>query len=394
MPGDGKVQASGSWRVLIICPNRPLLGQWRSLLEEAELREAAVWEQYPSRDALTPQIDDLEANLWLLDVGTDPARALPLLGYLADRGMTVVALHTTHDPDLVLQCLRRGASEFLFPPLNLHLLVPALERLARRTGIGFQAGTLYCCMPGKASSGNTTLACSLATELKRTTGAKVLLADLDPLFGSMAFLLKLRSDFGLAEAMRDWDRMDEDVWNELLAEYHGVHVLLAPEKPARLELDTAALLHLRQFWRRLYGSVLFDCPGAYESIALDFVRASDMTLLVTTNEMTALYSTRRTFDYLQANGIEADKIRLVVNRYAPRGGVDAASVERVMGCPVFHVLPNDSAAVQSALLDAKEIMEPGSKLAFAVTELAEKLSGAPAPCPPDRPGLFGFLRRQ
>src|SRR6185369_2737464 len=91
---------------------------------------------------------------------------------------------------------------------------------------------VYCVMPGKAGCGAGTVAAYLAMELKRSGVSKVLLVDADLVAASSAFFFKLKSDFHLGDAVRDWSRMDDDLWSRLTVPYQGVDVLLAPQNPA------------------------------------------------------------------------------------------------------------------------------------------------------------------
>ena len=61
--------------------------------------------------------------------------------------------------------------------------------------------------------------------------AKVLLVDADPLTASIGFMLKLKSEFHLGDVLRDWKRMDEDLWTRLTVAVCGMDVILAPESP-------------------------------------------------------------------------------------------------------------------------------------------------------------------
>jgi cellulose biosynthesis protein BcsQ len=62
-------------------------------------------------------------------------------------------------------------------------------------------GEVYCLMRGKSGCGNTTLACNLAFQLQALNFRKVLLGDLDPLTGTIAFLLKLNSNYNFVHTL-------------------------------------------------------------------------------------------------------------------------------------------------------------------------------------------------
>jgi hypothetical protein len=60
---------------------------------------------------------------------------------------------------------------------------------------------------------------------------KVLLADLDPLIGTVAFLLKRNSNYSFIHALTSASRLDETLWRGMVTSCRGVDVLLSPETP-------------------------------------------------------------------------------------------------------------------------------------------------------------------
>src|SRR5271165_3702726 len=113
-------------------------------------------------------------NICLLDVASNVEQALMLIAEAAPV-MPVVALCTRKDADLILQCLHRGAGEFLADPTSQQLRV-ALDRLVRLRGPAGapKPSTVYCVVPGKPGCGASTLAAHLAIEIKRSGASRVL----------------------------------------------------------------------------------------------------------------------------------------------------------------------------------------------------------------------------
>src|SRR5438132_1110672 len=195
---------SGRWKHLIICPDRGLFHGLTAILAEITPGSAFVeLKAYPARKALTDAVNAERPNLCFLDVGTSWETAGSLLVDLntTNPAMPVVAIDKGNDPDVILRSLRQGASEFLFQPFSLEQVGTALDRLKRiKLNANVQSrelGKVYCIMPGKAACGATTLACNLAFQLRKKLDPqkKVLLADLDPVTGTLSFLLKLKSTY-------------------------------------------------------------------------------------------------------------------------------------------------------------------------------------------------------
>src|SRR5690606_17572533 len=94
-----------------------------------------------------------------------------------------------------------------------------------------------------------------------------------------------------------------------------------------------------------------------------------------------------------------DKVACVVSRYDARADIGQEDIERVVGLPVWAVLPSDYRKVIAAANAGKPLVsDANSRLATAVVQLARRLAGASAE-PAKRPaaraagrlgGLFSF----
>jgi pilus assembly protein CpaE len=333
-----------------------------------------------------------ESNLCFLDVATNAEQAMLLVGEAAAL-MPVVAVSTRKDADVILRCLHRGAGEFLAEP-TAEQLRPALERLGRQHApvAPPKPSTVYCVVPGKPGCGASTLALHMALELKRTGASRVLLVDTDIRAGTVAFLLKLKADFHLGDAVRDRQRMDDDLWTRLVVPYRGIDILPAPENPgAMMELDGPTASELVAFWRGHYEAIVLDTAGA-QPAAVELAKLSDQILLIANNELMALHATRRTVEYLEQNAIERRRLRLVVNRYSPATGLKRDEVQAALKLDSYALLANEYEIVQQAVLEGRPVAE-GTRFDRGVRALVGRLTGKEVPAD-KKPGWLGLLPRR
>ncbi len=381
------------WKPLLICPNadlsQKLSAAWHAAAEAEPIVECP---RYLEGAALRDLAGGHRVTLCFLDVGSDSDRGLTLVKTLRELGIPVVALHTANEPDLILSCLRQGAAEFLFPPFSGEQFRQALARLAQRAQVAMAqartGGEVYCLMRGKAGSGNTTLACNLAYQLQALNFQRVLLADLDPLTGTIAFLLKLTSNYSFIHALTNAGRLDETLWRGMVTTCRGVDVLLSPEMPVDLVYEPEDIRAMVNYWRRLYEFVILDIPGPHSEWGLSLALLCDELLLVTTNEIPAVHATQNTLACLEYGGVPRSRIKLVVNRYNTEIGLSSEAIEAALDLKVFQLLPSDFESVQKALMEGKTV-PPGTKVGKAVAELAEKLTGRRGT--PKKHSLFGGL---
>lgn len=410
-PGD--LSFARHWKFLFLldsadagAPLREVLGQ---LLPSAQIHVEATG----SLSVGLPQLlAGLQPHAMFLDAITHPGSALPRLRDIlhADPRLAVIVLLASEDPDLILNCLRNGATEFLIRPFQPEQVGPVLLRVSRVAPVRAATtpqGRIQVVMPVKGSCGASTLAVNLAF-LERRRGAKrVLLADLDPLTGTIPFQLKIRSAYSFMDALSRAGTLDADVWRGLLSpaggQNSGIDVLLSPESAMDGVYDLNDASPVLEFARAAYDVIVLDVASPYGAWNLSAARVADELLLVMTNEIPSLHAAKRALPYLEQNRIDRSRIRIVVNRFQKDAGLTADEISAALGHEVFAVLPSDYEAVQRSLLDGKPVQAAsgfGKSLASLAASVAGEGAGpSPEPAPPKKKsggmgGLFDLFSKK
>jgi len=370
-----------SKRAIVISPN-PRMAEELSPLLSAHLPGVPVSyvRTYPSpRDVIANVAGGGTPQICFLDVNSDRQQALQLLGEVSrlHSSLQVVALLAGSDPDAMLSCLRAGATDFLIQQFTSDQIETVLAKLAKvqpAEGGGKEPAKIFVIMPAKGACGASTIACNLAFQLKRLGARKVLLADLDPLTGTMSFLLKIKSIYSFVDALTRSYELDQDLWNSMVTHVQGIDVLLAPE----LLVEGANDLHdpapILDYARHNYDAVVIDSGGVYGEWNLNQARMANDLVLVTTNELPALQAAQRALSYLDTNRIGRWKIRLLVNRYMRDVGLSKEVIATALHTEVFDVFASDYEAVQKSLMDGKPA-PVSTTFGRSVQQLAEKLNG-------------------
>jgi len=314
--------------------------------------------------------------LCFIDVGGHE-EALALVHEVAGADVPVAALHLNNDSDLILRSFRCGASEFLFAPIAQSDLIETFERLLRKSGsnsINSKPGKIWTVMPAKPSYGATTISCNLAVRLRQALRRPVLLADMDPLLGSISFSLKLKSSFSFIDVVNHGSQIDKDLWRKIIVPYADVDILLGPEIPRFEAPSTDGLPSFLQFVRVNYGGVVLDSPGPLSEWDLSLARSADEVLLITTNELSAVHATLRAIQLLEHAGADRSRFRLIVNRYEKENGLVREAIETALKLHVFWTLPNDYGPVQKSVLDGK-VVSSNCRLGEAMDDLVQRLTG-------------------
>jgi pilus assembly protein CpaE len=369
---------------LLITPDNSLVQELRPVLE-ATLPDVRIGHERSYQPDLGLLAD---LRYVFIDAAADPERALALLPILARvAGIQVLAVLANNDPDIILKCLRAGAVDFLLRPATVEQLRAALQNAARLHPVStppvaevpeptLPAGPkMIAVMPAKGACGATTVACNLAFHWKRAGAERVLLVDLDPLTGTVAFLLKLKSAFSFVDVLQRQSELDQDLWRSVLSTSAGVDVLLAPELVTAGQSEHTDAAPILEFARSRYDVIITDAGSVYGPWNLSQARAASDVVLVTTNELPALQSAQRALSYLDANRVPASKLRLVVNRYQRDIGLSREVISTALHADVFADIPSDYDAIQAALLEGKPV-PPTSAFGRGLAQLGEKL-GSP-----------------
>jgi pilus assembly protein CpaE len=373
--------SSASRRAVVIGVNarmqeelEPLLQQHLAGVPVSHIRS------YPSPRDLAGALGGGTPYIVFLDVVSDREQALQLLAEMVRLGpsVQVIALLAGNDPDLILRCLRTGAVDFLIQPFSGEQIEAAQIKLSRlqssTEAIGKEPAKVYAVMPAKGACGATTIASNLAFQLKKMGAKRVLLADLDPLTGTLSFLLKIKSIYSFLDTLQRSHELDADLWNAMVTEVNGVDVLLAPEIMVEGTQDLRDPSPIVEYARHAYDVVVIDTSGVYGDWNLNTARLATDLLLVTTNELPALQAAQRALSYLDTNRVGRWKIRLLVNRYHRDVGLSRDVIGTALHTEVFDILPSDYEAVQKSLMEGKPIPS-GASLGKGIAQLAGRLGG-------------------
>lgn len=373
------MRAALYWRPVIVSPREVARESLIQILgSRISITENTVWAQgFPSSAAIE-WVQAQSANLCFVDLSVEEERSFQIARQLVQSGITVVALHSKNSSDLILRCFREGIHEFVAEPFDGESVWSVLEALAiRRCKSGPNlSGSVYMVLPSKQSFGATTVAIGMGVRASHKNSGSVLLVDLDPFFGSVRFNLKLKGGSDFLHAFSNWRRIDEDLWRELTIRHAGMDVLAAPESWVDSSFSGPSPLDFINFCRERYAITFLDCPGLITNWYRELASQVDGLILVTTNELIAVHSTKRTLEALAAAGCESAKIKLILNRYNQDVGVTAEAMESALERPIFHRLPNDYESIERSIISGKPVGSD-SRIGKGLDELWSRLAGKP-----------------
>lgn len=246
------------------------------------------------------------------------------------------------DPHLLMEAMHLGVKEFIPLPMSEEKLSAAIERAAHSYGMGKKARVIHV-IPTIGGCGSTTVACNVAASLAKT--AKTVLLDMDLVRGGVAGYFDIRPRYTVADVMDSAEKVDKQLLDNALTLHpnSGLAILARPELPEDTQRVTQpGTARLLGVLGRVFDYVVIDSLMSIDPVYSSVIASSDVNLMVMQLNVPSAKNAERFVGTLRRMGVEASKIRIVVNRYVKRGSdIEPEEVERALGLKISWMVPND-----------------------------------------------------
>ena len=286
------------------------------------------------------------------------------------------------DPNLLMEAMHVGVKEFIPLPIAEQKFAAAVERVASQYGMGKRARIIHV-IPTMGGCGSTTVACNVAASLAQQ--GKTGLVDLDLIRGGVASYFDTRPRYTIADIMESSEKLDKQLLDNALCIHKtsGLAILARPDLPEESQRVTApAVQRLHNILGRLFDHVVIDSIMSIDPVYAATIQAADINVVVMQLNVPSAKNAERFVGALRRMGIEAPKIKIVVNRYVKKGwDIAPEEVERALGLEIAWSIPNDFKTAIAAINYGEPVVlrAPRSEMSTSLTGLAQLLGGGALP---------------
>lgn len=342
------------------------------------------------------KVIDLKPDLVLMDInmpGMDGLKATEEINIKSPR-TGVIIISVQDEVDYMRRAMAAGARDYLVKPFDSDELFRTIQSVVEKEKLKWEAmpsgreivatrepgqGRVFTIFSTKGGVGKSTIAANLAVEIRKQTGGRVLLVDLDLQFGDIALLLNVSPKSTIANvAQVAPSQIEADfLMDNIVESSYGVSILAAPIKPEYAEVVTGQVVErVLELARTLFDYVVIDTNPSFQTEVLSALDASDEIILIVAPDFLALKNVTLGLSVMASLNYQPEQVTLVLNRSQSVSSIKLADVERGLQRKIDVEVPSDGEVVVSSINRGSPfvITHASSAVAKAIAHLAELLT--------------------
>ncbi len=322
---------------------------------------------------------ELDPDVVLMDINMPDIDGISATESIRQKSpqIQVIILSVQNDQNYMRRAMLAGARDFLTKPPVGDELISAIRRAgemsrsersksaqARVASVALGAGqvagpglvslsqgkiiTIYS---PKGGTGCTTIAVNLALAL-HNEDTRVVLVDGNLQFGDVAVFVNEQGKNTILDIAPRVDELDPDIVQSIMIKHEpsGLHILAAPPRPELAEKVSAAQFSkVLEYLKQLYAYVVVDTVPILTDITLAAIDASDVIVLITTQDIPAIKNARLFLDVSATMGVERERIIFTMNCFDKRIAITPERISENLKQEVKAVIPLDERAVIPAV---------------------------------------------
>jgi pilus assembly protein CpaE len=351
---------------------------------------------FPGKVGELAQLLPQTYNVVLFNVDCDRALAFELAENLsANPRSYVMAYSSKSDTKMAVHVMRAGAREFFTTPVDPAEIAAAMQRAAEHyvatTPESKSVSRLFVFLGTKGGCGVTTLAANFALALAQESEGNTLLIDFGLPLGDAAINLGIKTEYSVANALQDPDRLDAKLLSTLVVKHNtGLSVLASPSDFTDNTTPLESIDKLVSVAREAYEFVVVDVGSRIDLLNTSLFDKSAIVYLITQVGISEMLNANRMVSKFFFTRDET--LQIVLNRYKPSDLLfDEKKITEALTRPAQWKIPDDYAAARRTRETSSPMVLVDSAIARAIREMAKSAAGLLEEKNAKR-GFFSFLR--
>ncbi len=264
-------------------------------------------------------------------------------------GLTpIIAISTQNDPDEMERCIKAGYNEYFgksgMAALGVAESVPRLLAESANKQKKDDKGLLCVFLSAKGGVGTSSLCANVAQNLAFSmTQSTVGVLDLVLPMGSIASIVGADETFNVVEAsLKAPSELTSDFFRKSLVAPQGWGFHLLPGSPnpdLASRLSAERIPDIVSGMRQAYNYLVIDFGRTLSRISMPIIQKAEAVALVLGTDVSSVQLTRRTLDYLLAQGVDRNRIYPILNRAVGLQGLSKSEAEAQIGMEIRITVP-------------------------------------------------------
>jgi Flp pilus assembly CpaE family ATPase len=241
--------------------------------------------------------------------------------------------------------------------------------------------SLVSFLGSKGGVGNTFLTVNVAYLLAKEKLGKVLVVDLDLLYGQAIYFFDVKPKHTIIDIIENFEDLDSSYLQNLLHN-HNDYLSLLPAPSGLEDAEAVTPVQVKKILHYLkdleiFKWILIDCPHQMGEVALTAIESSDDIFLVTVPSLPALYNAKKLLTLLDLLGPGKSRISVILNSLQKEKRLSDAEVQKFLGREICCKIGFEPSHVDDSIDEGRPLgaLAPKVAMSMGLKNVADRLIG-------------------
>ena len=244
---------------------------------------------------------------------------------------------------------------------------------------GPKKGVIVGLFSASGGVGTTFIAANVAGALKELTGKRVLVVDLDLMFGDQGVMFDVKPERSMEDFIGDDEVDEEKLLKTVMSTKSGVSLLQAPNHPETAEaLEGGMVITILEMLRNHFDYIICDTAHVVQEFNIHVLELVQIPIYVLTPDFFGLKNCTRWYNLMEKIRFPVSRIEFLFNKHEDEADDHSLEwLEERFGKEPVSVIPFDMTAAKDSIDHGELVVidSPDSELAKGIEKVACEIAG-------------------